>query len=681
MAPWFEGSAYYRVLPVPNLDLRYKRDKVFISARDGVGATLLEGDGFKFGPILRYRFARNDWDGPGLYGMGGVPFTVEGGGFARYDLPFLSAKVEVRRGLGGSNGLVFDALLDGKLRLADNFFLSGGPRLSVTDSTFNQAYFGVNYNQSQASGYAQYFPGAGLRSVGLGTSAVWRITDQLNAVAFGAWNRLTDVAAASPIVTAANVAGDAERAELATIVAEYVDPQIKRYYEAVSGSYRGKAREVPGLCSAPNGAELYKVAIRAWTGLRLDPKELHEIGLQEWADIQEEMKVISTKLGHGGSIEKLRDAAESDPTNVAATKEALIARIKEDIERGYAAAGKVFGRFPKAGCDVKAVEEFKEKDAPAAYYFGPAADGSRPGTYYVNLYDLKDMSKTELEALAYHEGIPGHHLQRAVQTDPHLVGHRVGMIQLANILGNSLGGLIAGLVLLRLFGTAGTLVVLLAAGAHLPGLVAGDERRIALEAYPGYVARRITRASYKADRPALQTPARQEERERILDALMLGNAGLQVQVRLVPTLETTIAENGTGDLLDAVICAAQAAQAVRPQLLVPGFGQWQAQGQLAQRLQVQLLGLHLGAARVLASGVADLHPHIAAGPGQALLVHKGQAFGADRPASAVVLARDAARELGKAHLGQLLVQAQAHLAQVQVGGAAGPAGAVSRSAR
>ena len=192
----------------------------------------------------------------------------------------------------------------------------------------------------------------------------------------------------SPIVTAANVAGDAERAELVKIVAEYVDPQIKRYYEAVSGSYRTKAREVPGLCSAPNGAELYKVAIRSWTGLELDPKELHEIGLQEWADIQEEMKVISTKLGFGGSIEKLRDAAESDPTNVAASKEALIVRIKEDIERGYAEAGKVFGRFPKAGCDVKAVEDFKEKDAPAAYYFSPAADGSRPGTYYVNGYDL-----------------------------------------------------------------------------------------------------------------------------------------------------------------------------------------------------------------------------------------------------------------------------------------------------
>ena len=201
MAPWFEGGAYYRILPVPNLDLRYRRDVFFISARDGVGATLFEGAGFKAGPILRYRFPRNEWDGPGLFGTGSVPFTVEGGGFVRYDATFVSAKVELRRGLGGSNGLVFDALLDGKVRLADNVFLSGGPRLSVTDGTFNQAYFGINAAQSFNSGYAQYYPGAGLRSVGLGASAVWRITEKLNGVAFGAWNRLTDVAAASPLVT------------------------------------------------------------------------------------------------------------------------------------------------------------------------------------------------------------------------------------------------------------------------------------------------------------------------------------------------------------------------------------------------------------------------------------------------------------------------------------------------
>ena len=201
MAPWFEGGAYYRVLPVPNFDLRYQRDKVFVSARDGVGATVLDVAGFKAGPILRYRFARNEWDGPGLYGTGFVPFTVEAGGFLRYDLPFLAAKIELRRGLGGSNGLVFDALVDGKLRIADNFFLSGGPRLSVTDATFNQAYFGINAAQSVNSGYAQYYPGAGLRSVGVGTSALWRISEKLTGVAFGSYNRLADIAAASPLVS------------------------------------------------------------------------------------------------------------------------------------------------------------------------------------------------------------------------------------------------------------------------------------------------------------------------------------------------------------------------------------------------------------------------------------------------------------------------------------------------
>ena len=100
MAPWFEGGAYYRVLPVPNLDLRYRRDVFFVSARDGVGATLLDAGGFKAGPILRYKFPRNEWDGPGLFGTGTVPFTVEGGGFVRFDTSFLAAKVEVRRGLG-----------------------------------------------------------------------------------------------------------------------------------------------------------------------------------------------------------------------------------------------------------------------------------------------------------------------------------------------------------------------------------------------------------------------------------------------------------------------------------------------------------------------------------------------------------------------------------------------------
>jgi outer membrane protein len=200
VGPWFEGSANYRVLPIPNLDLRYRQDKFFVSARDGAGATLLDLDGFKLGPILRYRFARNEGDGGYLRGMGNVPFTVEGGGFVRYDLPYVSAKAELRRGLGGSNGLVFDALIDGKVRLGSTVFLSAGPRLSVADATYNQAYLGVNAGQSANSGYVEYYPGAGLRSVGAGASGVWRVSDKLTFVAFGSYSYLGDAAGNSPIV-------------------------------------------------------------------------------------------------------------------------------------------------------------------------------------------------------------------------------------------------------------------------------------------------------------------------------------------------------------------------------------------------------------------------------------------------------------------------------------------------
>ncbi len=201
VGPWFEGGANYRVLPVPGIDLRYRRDTFFISARDGIGGTLVDLQGFKAGPILRYRFPRNEWDGPGLYGTGFVPFTVEGGVFLRYDTPSFAAKIEGRRGLGGHNGLVFDALLDGKAKLDDRLFLSGGPRLSITDGTFNQRYFGIDALQSANSGYAQYYPGAGLRSVGAGTSLLWRVGDKASIVAFATYNYLADTAANSPLVT------------------------------------------------------------------------------------------------------------------------------------------------------------------------------------------------------------------------------------------------------------------------------------------------------------------------------------------------------------------------------------------------------------------------------------------------------------------------------------------------
>ncbi len=199
--PRFEGSVDHRVLPIPALELRYRRDRFFVSARDGIGATLLDTHGFKAGPVLRYRFGRDESDSGYLRGLGTIPFTIEGGAFARYDFGrHATAKAEIRRGLGGHDGLSIDLSADARLRLDERVFLSAGPRLAIADGTYNQAFYGVNADQSARSGYARYDPGFGLRSVGVGAAAVWRLTDKITATAFGSYGRLVDVAAASPIV-------------------------------------------------------------------------------------------------------------------------------------------------------------------------------------------------------------------------------------------------------------------------------------------------------------------------------------------------------------------------------------------------------------------------------------------------------------------------------------------------
>jgi uncharacterized protein (DUF885 family) len=112
-----------------------------------------------------------------------------------------------------------------------------------------------------------------------------------------------------------------------------------------------------------------------------------------------------------------RLALDTDLANQAPTPEALVARATEDIERAAAIAPTVFGRLPRAGCEVRPVEAFKEQNAPFAYYFPPALDGSRPGTYYVNTYDLPSRTYSKLGSTTYHEAVPGHHFQICLEME------------------------------------------------------------------------------------------------------------------------------------------------------------------------------------------------------------------------------------------------------------------------
>ena len=116
---------------------------------------------------------------------------------------------------------------------------------------------------------------------------------------------------------------------------------------------------------------------------------------------------------------------DDDPENTPSTKAELVGRAEEDIERAMAIAPRYFGVLPKAPCDVRAVEEYKERDAPFAYYYPPSADGSRPGIYYANGYDLPSRKYSKLGSTTYHEAVPGHHFQIALEMEnPNLITFR-----------------------------------------------------------------------------------------------------------------------------------------------------------------------------------------------------------------------------------------------------------------
>lgn len=226
-------------------------------------------------------------------------------------------------------------------------------------------------------------------------------------------------AAESLIVASAQLAdGDTSgRERLAAAVEAHVRPALARYVEALRGDYLAATREDPGLWSAPDGDALYRLAIRAWTTLDLDPAEIHQVGLDELAMIDAERREIARGAGFGDDIDAYRRHLQADPANVAASSDALVARAREDIERALAAAPAWFGRLPVAACDVRPVDAFMERDSPFAYYYPPAIDGSRPGIFYVNTYDLPHRFFSSLGTTTYHEAVPGHHLQIALETE------------------------------------------------------------------------------------------------------------------------------------------------------------------------------------------------------------------------------------------------------------------------
>lgn len=171
-----------------------------------------------------------------------------------------------------------------------------------------------------------------------------------------------------------------------------------------------------GIWRFPEGAAYYEALLANYTTTDLSADEIHNIGLREIERIHGEMRAIMQQVGFEGDLQEFFQYTRTDDRFYYDNREAYLADAEAKLDAMEARLPEYFNTLPEDPLVIKPVEAFREKSAGKAFYQRPAPDGSRPGTYYVNLYNLKDMSKNELEALAYHEGLPGHHLQLSIQT-------------------------------------------------------------------------------------------------------------------------------------------------------------------------------------------------------------------------------------------------------------------------
>lgn len=188
---------------------------------------------------------------------------------------------------------------------------------------------------------------------------------------------------------------------------------LKAYLDFLRGELLPKAREAVGVSAMPHGETCYAAAIRYYTGLSKTPDEIHAIGLAEVDRISKEM----ARIAHTEDLPRYLARLKSSPEQHRDTPEALLDYNRKLLERAQAELPKAFGRLPKTKVELKQIEAFREADAPAAYYYPAPDDGSRPGYYYLNTFRPKTRLLYKMPALAYHEAVPGHHLQIALANE------------------------------------------------------------------------------------------------------------------------------------------------------------------------------------------------------------------------------------------------------------------------
>ena len=217
---------------------------------------------------------------------------------------------------------------------------------------------------------------------------------------------------------------DKRREELTAQAAQALLTSVKPAWESViawAKSAEPRATTDDGVWKLPDGGAYYDFLLENFTTTKLTATEIHAIGLREVARLQDEMRRVMREVGFDGNLQAFFDFMRTDDRfyypDTPEGRAAWLADATRDLDAMRARLPQIFVTLPKAELIVRAVEPFREKSAGKAFYQRPAQDGSRPGVFYANLYRMREMPKYEMEALAFHEGIPGHHMQNAVAAE------------------------------------------------------------------------------------------------------------------------------------------------------------------------------------------------------------------------------------------------------------------------
>jgi len=204
--------------------------------------------------------------------------------------------------------------------------------------------------------------------------------------------------------------------ELAGAVRENVRPAMQRYREMLATEIRPRVRpaERPGVMHVPGGPEAYRKMIKAHTSLDLAPETIHQIGLDELERLRAEIARVGRRLLGTEEVSEVFRRLRSDSRFHFTTREEVEGAARAGLARAQVAAPSWFGLLPRTPCEVVRMEAHEEKHGTLAYYRQPSTDGTRPGRYYINTHDPEHHPRYIAEPLAFHEAVPGHHLQVAL---------------------------------------------------------------------------------------------------------------------------------------------------------------------------------------------------------------------------------------------------------------------------